>query len=137
MRIGQGRGLGNQIMRRRLLIRAGRTDEDELPRAPAKELKITLNIIRRIGHPIHHGVVGNSRKGLVRGPNVMNIKGQCFHAGWQGDFMLSAVYQSKVDATLRRQLCTGCADESRSADKEYLHADFVAGSGCVWPVCWD
>ena len=56
MRIRQRRRLGDDVVRRRLLIGRGRADEDELLRAAAKQGEVALDVVRMVGDPVDDDV---------------------------------------------------------------------------------
>ncbi len=55
--VAQRGGLGDREEHGRGLVRRGRADEDELPRAPLEHLQVGAHVVGGEGQPVDHGVV--------------------------------------------------------------------------------
>src|ERR1017187_5099339 len=83
VRVGERCGLGDQIVRRGLLVCAGGTDEDVVA-GPATEQRYVALYVRWFkGDPIDYGVERGAGECVGHGWGVLDVNGQRIYAGWR------------------------------------------------------
>ncbi len=124
MRVRQRSGLGDHVMRRRLLVHRGGTDEYELLHAIAEQRQVALDVDRMVGDPIDDDVELVICQGTAGFGGVADIRAERFHAR-HFDLALPAIEVVQVDSALNRQAADRRADEPRAADEEDFHDEIA------------
>ena len=91
-------------MRRGLLVGAGGTDEDVLPRAAAEKGDIALDVRGFEGDPIDHGIERRAGKRAGHGGGVFDVHGNAFSPAGRTGRVAAAVEERNLDAALDSQL---------------------------------
>jgi len=119
-RIAEGRGFRDEVVRGRLLIGGGRADEHELPGPATEQGQVPLDILRRVGDPVHNRIERQVPQDAADLLLAVHICGQAMAAG-QVCGPLPAVEQVELNAPGNRLPADRRADEARSADEEDSH----------------
>ena len=120
-RIHQRRVLADDVIQQRLLIGAGRADEDVLAGAAPEERDVALDVGGVVSDPVDHGVEVQTFDCSLHLGRVLDVGLDPFSTGWNGGGFLTAVEQVELDAALERQPGRGDADVARPADEENFH----------------
>ncbi len=118
--VGERRRLGEEIVRRWLLVYGSRADEHILPDATAEQRYVAFDIIRRVADPVDDDVelqTPHRRTHVIR---AVDVGGQDTSAR-QVDRVQPAVEHVELEALGDRKAADRRADEAGATDEEHLH----------------
>ena len=128
----QRRGLRNEIVSRRLLIRRGGADEDILLDPAGKESQVALDIIRRVRDPVHDDI---KLQVLQSGADVLRLPYVGSQSMTTGQMRgpRSAIEQIELESPGDRLPTDRRADEAGAAAKQHSNSRIVLLFECPRP----
>ncbi len=112
-------------MAQRLLVCAGRADEDELVGSIAEEPEVAFEVTGRERDPVHHGVEPVAGKRPFGSDLVANVRQE--RRGAAGATRIAPpVEEEELDAAFDGQARAGASDQAGAAHEEHLHSALPA-----------
>ena len=121
--IRKWRRFGDEVVPHGLLVCAGRTDEDELAGAAAKEFEVAFDVRGFEGDPVHDGIEGLARKRTGDRGRIVDIGGDGSDSGRNSADPKPAIEHRELDATFDGQIGAGAADDPGPSDEEHSHEE--------------